>query len=339
MRLVVLLLVAAIPGLGGDWSPRAAAGYLDSREKAWFEWPVTKAPGGPCVSCHTNMTYLLARPALRRALGEAHPSTYENGLRDALRTRVDRNDGTKLLPAFSKEPHASEALGVEAIFAALFLPDSKAAFDRLWSLQIQEGPAKGAWRWFSLDLDPWETTDSVFYGATLAALAVSNAPKQNRHPAHVDALISYLRGAEDSQPLHNQLMLLWASAKLPQLLPEQVRQKVIDEALAKRQDDGGWTTESLGPWKNHSKAPPQSGSSAYATALATFVLEEAGVPAAKLATSLNWLKAHQDPVAGSWTAVSLNKRYDPTSMMAAFMDDAATAFASLALLEADNRGK
>ncbi len=120
MRLVVLLLVAAIPGLGGDWSPRAAAGYLDSREKAWFEWPVTKAPGGPCVSCHTNMTYLLARPALRRALGEAHPSTYENGLRDALRTRVDRNDGTKLLPAFSKEPHASEALGVEAIFAARF---------------------------------------------------------------------------------------------------------------------------------------------------------------------------------------------------------------------------
>ncbi|HLJ44959.1 MAG TPA: hypothetical protein VKU01_03060 [Bryobacteraceae bacterium] len=334
MRFVVLLVLAASPGLCGDWSPRLAAGYLDAREKSWFEWPVTKAAGGPCVSCHTNLTYLLARPSLRKALGESEPGVYERGLLDALRARVDRTDGTRLLPAFSKEPHASEALGVEAIFAALFLPDSKAAFDRLWSLQIQDGPSKGAWKWFSLELDPWEMPDSVFYGATLAALAVSNAPAGNRDQPHVDALISYVRRTEESQPLHNRLMLLWASAKLPTLLPEKTRSAIIDEALSKRQEDGGWTMESLGPWKEHAQAPAAAGSNAYATALAAFALEEAGVPAARVSKSLNWLKVHQNPDSGNWTAISMNKRYAADSMMVGFMNDAATAFASLALVNA-----
>ena len=62
-------------------------------------------------------------------------------LLDSLRARVDVHDPTALLAAFSKEPVASQALGVEAIFAALFLTvehpgsaDANRALDRMWSL-------------------------------------------------------------------------------------------------------------------------------------------------------------------------------------------------------------
>src|SRR6184192_3888876 len=63
-RLVAIAAWAALRGYCGDWSPQLAADYLDSRQKEWFAWPAAKAPGGPCVSCHTGLTYLLARPVL-----------------------------------------------------------------------------------------------------------------------------------------------------------------------------------------------------------------------------------------------------------------------------------
>ena len=66
----VFMILAAPLAYGGDWSPRLAADYLDGRQKEWFAWPAAKAPGGTCISCHTGMTYLLSRPALRKALGD-----------------------------------------------------------------------------------------------------------------------------------------------------------------------------------------------------------------------------------------------------------------------------
>src|SRR5713226_1071509 len=150
-RLAVMIALAALPAVCQDWSPRLAAEYLDSRQKEWFAWPAAKAPGGPCVSCHTGVTYLLVRPALRRALGESAPTSYERGLLDGLRARVEKKTAVELSPS-AKEPIASQKLGVEAILSALFLAledsgsaETRQAFDRLWSLQILDGKAKGAW--------------------------------------------------------------------------------------------------------------------------------------------------------------------------------------------------
>jgi hypothetical protein len=53
-----------------------------------------------------------------------------------------------------------------------------------------------------------------------------------------------------------------------------------------------------------------------------------------MARALAWLKSHQDRQTGAWKADSLNKRYPADSMQSLFMQDAATAFASLALIEA-----
>src|ERR1051325_10453811 len=71
-----------------DWNPRLAADYLDQRQKDWFAWKTASRTGGPCVSCHTGVPYLIARPALRRALRESGATSYEDGLRAGLRPRT-----------------------------------------------------------------------------------------------------------------------------------------------------------------------------------------------------------------------------------------------------------
>lgn len=346
----VFIVLAALPGLAGDWNPKLAAQYLDSRQKEWFAWPAAKRPGGPCISCHTGVTYMLARPALRRVLGETEPTSYETGLVDGLRARVGMGLQDALKSA--KEPLASQAVGVEAIFAALFLAQEKPAaqqaarqaWDRLWSMQIQEGAAKGSWPWFEFDTDPYETSDSGFFGASLAALAIGGTSSEYRArpeiKARVAELSAYLRTAMPAQPLHNRLLLLWAAAKLPGSVAD-ARQAIIDETLEKQQTDGAWTVAALGPWKLRLEAPPITNASAYATAVAAFALQQAGLRRSnpKLKKALDWLRAKQDPQFGYWAADSMNKRREPGSMPEGFMRDAATAFAVLALIGPEPEGR
>ncbi len=332
MIVALALASAALAAGPRDWNPRLAAGYLDQRQKDWFAWKPASRTGGPCVSCHTGVPYLIARPALRRALGETDVISYEDGLRSGLRTR------TASPPAPGPGAHAIEGIGVEAVLAALFLPgDREHAFDRLWSLQIKEGPAKGAWPWFNLDLDPWETPEAQFYGASLAAMAIGEAPPEYRKRPEAAALIAYFSNSLDSQPLHNRLTLLWASAKWPAILAASKRQAILDETWRRQQPDGGWTAESLGPFATRAAAPESSGSNSYATAVASVALLKAGVPASdpRLANALTWLRSHQDKQSGYWAAESMNKHYEAGSMQILFMRDAATALASLALLEAE----
>lgn len=340
MRLV-LLFAAVIPALcGGDWNPKLAAGYLESRQKDWFAWPYANRTGTPCISCHTGMPYLLSRPALARALGGPASTAYEAGLLDGMRQRLSKRTAAEFAPA-AKEPHASELIGVEAVLSALFLArdeSGRRAFERLWSLQIASGENRGAWYWSSLKLDPWEEADSVYYGAALAALAVARAPADYQSKTeirdNVSALKDFLARRRAAQPLHNRLLLLWASAELRDTIPAEARQAIIGEALAAQSADGGWTIASLGPWAVHAAAAPAEGSNAYATGLTAYILQRAGVarntPA--LAKALEWLRSHQDPAGGFWAAASMNKQYEAGSMPASFMRDSATGFAALALL-------
>lgn len=327
IKILLAFSLVSLPSFCADWSPRLAANYLDSREKDWFAWNHAQTPGGPCVSCHTGILYLLARPELRRKLGEPHPTVYETGLLNGLRTRVAGTTGGDVFPAaFSKEPLASQAIGVEAIHAALLL-GSESALDRMWSLQRKDG----AWNWFHLDLDPWETPDSTFYGATLAAIAAGNASSEHKtaHREQIALLIDYLHREQATQPLHNRLMLLWASAKMPEIAID--KEALMDEVWKLQQPDGGWSIESLGPWKRPSRS---AGSDAYATAFTAYALKKGLNPSnMHMNRALNWLKTHQNREYGYWPSTSMNKQYEPGSMMEKFMQDAATGFAALALLD------
>jgi len=286
-------------------------------------------------------------------LGESGRTPYETGLIDGVRSRVAKTDANDLFSGISeKKLLARQVLGAETVLAALVLvlddaqrggaltPEAEKALKRMWSLQIPTGSARGAWFWSDFDLDPWETTDAAFFGAALGAIATGATPADYQSRLEIQANVAdlklYLRSAQKTQPLHNRLILLWASNKLRDLLPDAERQVILDEVWRKQEGDGGWTLQSLGAWKKRDAAPPAEGSNCYATGLAAFTLQQAGVPAsdARLERSLAWLKKHQDVESGYWAAESMNHRHDAASMPALFMRDAATGYATLALLSA-----
>src|SRR4029079_12889076 len=99
--------------------------------------------------------------------------------------------------------------------------------------QLQDGKSKGAWPWFSLELDPWEMPESAYYGASIAAIAIGNTPANFRSrpdvKEHVSALAGYLQRELESQPLHNKAAVLWASSKLPGILSDTTRKAIIVE--------------------------------------------------------------------------------------------------------------
>jgi squalene-hopene/tetraprenyl-beta-curcumene cyclase len=328
---VALICGMSPVGGAGDWSPPLAAKYLDGRQQEWFAWPTAQSPNGPCVSCHTGMPYLIARPALRRLLKESQPTMYETGLLDRLRS----NAGAKPAGALQS---------VETIFAAMLLPQGDAAqqatFDQLWALQKKDGDLRGGWQWYSANLEPWETPPQFRFGVSLAALAVGSAPATLRSAGQVQALQEYLQQDAASRPLHVRLAMLWASTKLPSIMTVAARQATLDEILKKQQPDGGWTLESLGPWTEHPAAPvsPSAGAShSYATAFTAFVLSQVGGRGVRSPSdrASAWLKAHQDSQTGAWPAVSMNKKYPAGSMEEKFLQDAATAFAAAALSSRD----
>jgi hypothetical protein len=335
---VSALCVTSLSAAEGEWNPERAARYLDGRLEQWFAWKTAASPDGPCVSCHTGMTYLLARPALRKRLGESQPTQYEQGLLGRLRANV----GAK--------PEGS-LQGVESIFAAFFLSsldvgksmsaDTSKAFEQLWALQERDGPSPGNWDWLTVNLDPWEQSNSPYFGAALAAIAVSNAgPSYASRPTvaePVAKLIAYLRTpAPPNRPLHDRVALLWAATSWSQLLTSSERDALIAEVFKAQSSDGGWTNASLGPWVTHADAPAAPGTNSYATGFATYVLLRAGIPPGdpRMARGLAWLADHQNRDTGAWPAVSMNKRYPDGSMQSLFMQDAATAFASMALIQA-----
>lgn len=344
---IFILLTAATTAQAG-WNPQLAVSYLDSRQKDWFAWPRANASATPCVSCHTGAPYLFARRALRQSAA----TPYEKGLLDSLRSRLDMRTAKDLFPKV-KEPLTSQVAGPEAVWAALFLTledagkpklsaSAEKALDRMWSLQIRDGANRGAWSWLAVDLSPWEVPEGTFYGAALAAVAAGSTPAEYQGRTNVRdniaALKAYLQGAQSSQPLHNRLIYAWASAAMHDAASEPTRRAIIDEAIHKQAEDGGWTLAALGPWKDHPDAPAPRGTDSYATAIAAFVLQQTGDRRAgpALTRALDWLRAHQDPKTGYWPAESMNKRYEPGSMMEQFMRDAATGYATAALAQADH---
>jgi squalene-hopene/tetraprenyl-beta-curcumene cyclase len=341
--------------LAAEWDRAAAAAYLDSRQAWWRTWPVAaRDHETSCVSCHTALPYALARPALRPALGETGPTISEADLLDDVAKRVTL--WTEVEPYYPDQihglPKTSESRGTEAILNALVLAnrdaqegrltgETRQAFDNLWKLQFTRGENTGAWAWLLFGLAPWESDGADYFGAALAAIAVGVAPDQYATSGEIQDRLASLRTYlqqdwEDRSPL-DRVMLLWASAELPDLLTPDQQQAIIGDVMRLQNGDGGWSLTSLGAWERRDGFAPDAGSDGYATGLIAFVLQEAGIwpVQGNLSGALTWLVQNQDPTSGRWPASSLNRERDPTSDRGLFMADAATAFAVLALTRAD----
>jgi squalene-hopene/tetraprenyl-beta-curcumene cyclase len=338
-----------------SWDPRAAAGYLDGREAWWMSWPKAARDHETfCVSCHTVLPYALSRPTLHSALGEQSGSLNEQKLIDNVKKRVRL--WKEVEPWYSDEKVAvhktRESRGTESILNALVLSshdaqtgtlsvDTRRAFDNMWALQQQTGDEKGSWFWYQFSNQPWEAYDSQYYGTALAAIAVGTAPENYRSSPEIQTnlkiLCEYLDRQATKQSLLNRVILLWVSAKLPGVLKPADKQAVINEILNKQEKDGGWSLTSLvGPWKRRDGTPLETLSDGYATGLVVYALEEAGLTRENLQMNrgFSWLVNNQDKKEGRWLAYSLNKKRDPSSDTGPFMNDAATAYAVLALTQA-----
>jgi squalene-hopene/tetraprenyl-beta-curcumene cyclase len=334
-----------------SWDRKAAASYLDQREAVWSAWPVAALDHGTfCVSCHTALAYTLSRPALRTALAEQAPSSQEIKLIENVRTRVRHWSDDD---PYYKEM-AGQSRGTEAVLNALILAsndaasgahlsaDTQSAFGHLWETQQTAGDTNGAWRWILFDNEPWEAYDSPYYGATLAAAAVGIAPDNYRSAPEIQDNIALLRNYllqnSAAQTPINRVNLLWASEKLPGLLDKQQQQSIIAEILSAQRSDGGWCLASLvGSWKREDGTPLILKSDGYATGFITYVLQGAGMSSddVHVKKGLSWLVQNQNWWSGRWSAYSLNRRrYDRFSNISQFMDDAATAYAVLALTQA-----
>ena len=332
-----------------SWNPRTAAAYLDQRETWWASWPpAALAHGTFCVSCHTTMPYALARPALRDVLGQTDPTATERQLLEDIRRRerLWSSAGHNLTQS------QTAARATEAVFFALILSSYDArdghlsgetgdALREMWALQATSGADAGSWPWVNANDEPFEAHDSRYYGTTLAALAVGIAPDDYRSRNEIRSGVALLRGYLNrefaKQSPINHVALLWASAHLPGLIDASRRAAIIEDVERHQRPDGGWCLAGMvGPWTRRDGTPEVMKSDGYATGLVVLALEQSGLAPTNpsLLRGRAWLERNQSDWDGRWAGYSLNRRYarflDPA---ARFMDDAATAFAVLALTE------
>ncbi|HEY6375458.1 MAG TPA: hypothetical protein VIX90_08025 [Edaphobacter sp.] len=335
------------------WSQQAAASYLDSREVWWQQWPrAQKDHGTICISCHTNVPYAMARPALRRQLSETGMAAPEKIMMDSVEKRV--SNWSEMIPFYSDKVHGpgktAEAHATEAVLNAVILasydarqghlrPITRTAFDEAWALQEQTGEKAGGWKWQDFHLGPWEAGESGYQGAALLMLELGNAPDRYAHePAvreHADHLRDYLRRQYATQPLMSQLYILWASPKVHGLLTRAERKALLQTLQNLQQTDGGWRLYAMDKKPRLDQSPEPMESDGMATALVVLAMEESGTSHrdATLKRGVEWLQQHQQKD-GDWRATSLNKQRDPQSDASRFMSDAATGYAVLALEKA-----
>jgi squalene-hopene/tetraprenyl-beta-curcumene cyclase len=355
---LVVALVAGCsrppPKTAETWSPEAAAAYLDRRADWWMTWRgAARDHGTFCISCHTTLPYALARGALRERLGDKTVSAREQKVVENVRTRVRRwMEGAPYYPNRPKDSaKAAESRATEAVLNALILADADAragrlsedtrtAFDNMWALQLTTGAGSGAWPWLQFGLDPWEGPNAGYFGAALAALAAGTAPGGYASEAAIQPGLARLRSYLDreyaNQPLSNRVVLLWASTQLPGLAGQDRRARLVADLCDEQRPDGGWSLESLHqPAHAWGLRRMSSRTDGYATGLVTLVLlRTSGSADAHAASGVGWLVRHQNLPEGFWPAYSLNPAHDPDPDVGRFMNDAATAYAALALAEA-----
>ncbi len=304
--------------LADSFSALKAAEYLD---RSALNWQKTKN----CATCHTNLFYMAARPALSKQFPDS--GEVRQFYEDYRHTRW-----AKKLP--------TEAQGFWPIVVGTGLtfndlqstgglsPVAREVLDIMWTVQR----ADGGWKWPHCDYAPMEIDDH--YGVTVALLTVGvaadNYQKTPQAQAGLEKVREYLKN-NPPKSLHHRAMLAWCSVRVDGIASAQQRHTTLEELLALQLDDGGWSTSSfLTDWhgleRNDGQPMDTKTSDGYGTGLVLVIARELGVPAddARLQRGIDWLRTNQR-VSGKWFTRS------PVNDAGNLISNPGSAFAILAL--------
>jgi squalene-hopene/tetraprenyl-beta-curcumene cyclase len=308
--------ISADEPIAVDYSAKRAAQYLD---RSALNWQKTKK----CATCHTNLFYLAARPAL----GTILPDSGE--------VRAFYEDYRKVRWK-KKLPTETQGFWPIVVGAGLTINDAQSTgelsevarevLDIMWTVQREDG----GWRWPDCDYAPIEIDDH--YGVTIAALTVGIAPNDYANSPQARAgLIKLRKYFNDNPPksLHHRAMLAWCSVRVDGIATESQRKETLAQLLTLQLDDGGWSTSGLlSDWKGltGSRSLDTKTSDGYGTGFVMVVARELGLPAddGRLRRGVDWLRANQR-VSGKWFTRS------PVNECGNLMSNVGSAYAILAM--------
>lgn len=310
--------ITANEPLAAEFSATKAAEYLD---RSALNWQKTKK----CATCHTNLFYMAARPALTTVLphsGEVR-SFYEDYLKVRWRKRRP-TQGQGFWPIV-----VGTGLTLNDVQTTGKLSDvSREVLDIMWTVQREDG----GWNWPDCDYAPLEIDDH--YGVTLAALTVGMAPDgYSETPQSQKGLEKIRKYFKDNPPksLHHRAMLAWCSIRVSGIATREQRERTLAELLALQLDNGGWSTAGLltdwkGLQRDDGKSLDTKTSDGYGTGFAIVVARELGVPPddSRMRRGIKWLRSNQRE-SGKWFTRS------PVNECRNLISNAGSAYAVLAL--------
>ena len=291
-----------------------AAAYLEQGNTAW-----NGARG--CVSCHTNGTYMIVRPALTAQLGkpaEESRTFFVNTLKKLL--EVDREELKKSTKPAQVIYTAAGLAEWDAQVTGQLSGETRQALALMFEIQDDAGT------WGTLDCWPPYESDA-FHEATVAAMAAAAAPgwltSLSQSPAEapllakVQKLKNYLR---TTPPPHDygRTLLLWTATRMPDLLTADQKQSLVEMLWKHQREDGGWSIRTFAKpeaWGKGNRAAKLKqepdfetpASDGHQTGLAIIVLRQSGVAAndPRLQKGVQWLLKNQRE-SGRWWTRSLN---------------------------------
>ena len=304
--------------IAAEYSAKRAAQYLD---RSALNWQKTKK----CATCHTNLFYLAARPALggiQPDSGEVR-SFYEDYRKVRWKKKAPREAQGfwPIVVGAGRTCHDAQATGDLSEVAQEVL-------DIMWTVQREDG----GWNWPDCDYAPLEIDDH--YGVTIAALAVGLAPDEYANRPQARSGLEKLRRYFDNNPpksLHHRAMLAWCSVRVDGIATEAQRNETLAELLALQSEDGGWSTAALlSDWKGLSRDDGRpldtKTSDGYGTGFVMVVARELGLPAedGRLRRGVDWLRSNQRE-SGKWFTPS------PVNECGNLISNVGSAYAILAL--------
>jgi squalene-hopene/tetraprenyl-beta-curcumene cyclase len=287
--------------------------YLENGAVAW-------SGQKKCVSCHTNGTYMVIRPALSKSLGVPPAEAREFFVKSLADLAAEPRDRLRQSTRPAQVIYVAAGLAEwDAHLTKALSPETDQALQLMFEIQSESGT------WGSLDCWPPFESDA-YHEATVAMMAAATAPGwlqtvSTTPDSPVAQAVNRLRTYLQTQaPLHDysRVLLLWTASRTRDLLSPAQMQQLTEVLWNHQRSDGGWSIRSFAApeaWGGGNRAaklrnepeftdPPSDG---HMTGLAILVLRESGVSASdeRIQKGLTWLKANQRE-SGRWWTRSLN---------------------------------